>query len=141
MITGINKSRTLIKHISCECKCKFGGSKCNSNRKQDNDKCHGTRKNLKEHCLCKKIMFRILLNVFPNGTYLENIIDDSVIIFDEIISAADSVSTKVTSTVSTNVHNKKLRYRLSCYILHMVLWGIILLFIIAIICYHHGKHG
>ena len=66
-------------------------------------------------------MFRILLNVFPNGTYLENIIDDSVIIFDEIISAADSVSTKVTSTVSTNVHNKKLRYRLSCYILHMVL--------------------
>ena len=85
------------------------------------EKCHGTRKNLKEHCLYKKIMFRILLNVFPNGTYLGNIIDDSVIIFDEIISAADSVSTKVTSTVSTNVHNKKLRYRLSCYILHMVL--------------------
>ena len=25
IITGINKSKTLIKHISCECKCKFDG--------------------------------------------------------------------------------------------------------------------
>ena len=33
MITGINESRTLTKHISCECKCKFDGRKCNSNQK------------------------------------------------------------------------------------------------------------
>ena len=25
MITGINESKTLIKHISCECKCRFDG--------------------------------------------------------------------------------------------------------------------
>ena len=31
MITGINKSRTSTKHISCEYKRKFGGRKCNSN--------------------------------------------------------------------------------------------------------------
>ena len=27
MITGINKSKTLTKHISCECKCRFDGKK------------------------------------------------------------------------------------------------------------------
>ena len=30
MITGINKSKTLTKHISCECTCVFDGRKCNS---------------------------------------------------------------------------------------------------------------
>ena len=28
MIIGINESRTLTKHISCECKFKFDGTKC-----------------------------------------------------------------------------------------------------------------
>ena len=31
MITGINELKTLTKHISCECECKFDGTKCNSN--------------------------------------------------------------------------------------------------------------
>ena len=30
MITGINESKTLTKHASCECKCRFDGRKCNS---------------------------------------------------------------------------------------------------------------
>ena len=30
MVTGINKLKTLSKHISCKCKCKFDGIKCNS---------------------------------------------------------------------------------------------------------------
>ena len=30
MIAGINESKTLTKHISCECKCRFDGKKCNS---------------------------------------------------------------------------------------------------------------
>ena len=46
MITGINKSKTLTKHISCECKCRFDGKKCNSNQWWSNDKCP---------CECKKI--------------------------------------------------------------------------------------
>ena len=33
MITGINESKTLTKHISCKCKCKFDGRKINSNQK------------------------------------------------------------------------------------------------------------
>ena len=31
MITGINESKKLTKHISCVRKCKFDGRKCNSN--------------------------------------------------------------------------------------------------------------
>ena len=31
MITGINESRTLTKHVSCNCEYKFDGRKCNSN--------------------------------------------------------------------------------------------------------------
>ena len=30
MITEINESETLTKNISCECKCRFDGRKCNS---------------------------------------------------------------------------------------------------------------
>ena len=32
MITGINRSKTLTKHISCECKCKLDGTKYKSNK-------------------------------------------------------------------------------------------------------------
>ena len=39
MITEINESKTLAKYVSCECKCKFDGRKCNSNQKWNNDKC------------------------------------------------------------------------------------------------------
>ena len=63
--------------------------------------------------------------------------------YDEIINAADSVSrngsANVTCSVLTNFH-KKVRYKMDCYILHTVLLRIILLFIIAVICYHYAKH-
>ena len=32
MITEINESKTLAKHISCKCKCRFDGRKCNSDK-------------------------------------------------------------------------------------------------------------
>ena len=32
MIIGINKWKTLTKHISCKCKCRFDGRKCNSDQ-------------------------------------------------------------------------------------------------------------
>ena len=63
---------------------------------------------------------------------------------DEIINAADSVSTNVTNIILTNVTNnvsinaddKKVTYKILCYILHTVLVVIVLLFIIVIIRYH-----
>ena len=30
MVTVINESKTLTKHITCKCKCRFDGKKCNS---------------------------------------------------------------------------------------------------------------
>ena len=38
-ITRLNESKILIKHISCKCKYKFDGRKCNSNQKWNNNKC------------------------------------------------------------------------------------------------------
>ena len=62
-----------------------------------------------------------------NGKYLESITDDdSVITCDEIINAADKVSTNVTSTVPKHFYNKNLRYQMDCYILHTVLLVIII---------------
>ena len=49
MITGKNESKTLTKHISCECKCKFDGRKCNSNQKWNKGKC---RRKYKKHHIC-----------------------------------------------------------------------------------------
>ena len=39
MITGINESKTLTKHISCQCKCKFDERKFNLNQWRNNNKC------------------------------------------------------------------------------------------------------
>ena len=39
MTIGINESKTLAKHISCECKCRFDERKCNSDQWWNNDKC------------------------------------------------------------------------------------------------------
>ena len=39
MITEIYKSKTLTKHISCECESKVGGRQCNSNQCWNKDKC------------------------------------------------------------------------------------------------------
>ena len=47
MITGINESKILTKHISSECKCKFHRSIYNSNKRW-NDKCRVECKNSKE---------------------------------------------------------------------------------------------
>ena len=63
MITGINESKTLTKHILCQCKCKFGGRKCNSSQKWNNNKCQCESKNI---IYAKKIMFGILLHVVVN---------------------------------------------------------------------------
>ena len=35
MIKGINESKALTKHISCECRHKFDGRKCNLRQKME----------------------------------------------------------------------------------------------------------
>ena len=38
MVAGINESKTLTKHFSCECKCRFDETKFNTNQWRNNDK-------------------------------------------------------------------------------------------------------
>ena len=47
MIKGINESKILAEHISCEFSCEFDGRKCNSRQKWNNDNCY---------CECKKLI-------------------------------------------------------------------------------------
>ena len=60
MITSINQRKALTKHISCECKCRFDGKKCNSNQWWNNGKVNVSVENI---IYVKKIMFRMLLHV------------------------------------------------------------------------------
>ena len=60
MITGINESVISANHISCKCKCKIAGKKCNSNQKWNNNK---SRCKCKHIIYLKKILFGILLHV------------------------------------------------------------------------------
>ena len=39
LIKTINDSKSLTKHISCECRCEFDSRKCNLKQKWNNDKC------------------------------------------------------------------------------------------------------
>ena len=137
MNTQTNELKTLTKHISCKCKCKFYGRKCNSKQKWNNDKCWCECKNI---IYVKKILFRkwdfivkwnkdkCLRECKKHSTcekdfignpaacsckYLANIMDASVIMCDEIIDVE-------TKTIPTNFNEKKqpAKHKISVFYLH-----------------------
>ena len=111
MIIGINKSETLIKHMSCEFKCKFDGKKCNSNQKWNKDKCRCECKNPKEYNACEKdYIWNCATCSWQNGKYLASVIDDSIIMCDEIVDT--------TKTVPTNFNEKKVTCTLKISLFH-----------------------
>ena len=67
MVIGINDSKTLTKYISCECKCRFNGRKCNLDNGGIMINVDVSVKNV---IYVKKIMFGILLHVIVK---MENI--------------------------------------------------------------------
>ena len=76
IITGVNESKTLTKRISCECKCRFDGKKCNSNQWWNNDKCSCE---CKKHHICKKdYVWNPATCSCENGKYLASIMDKIV---------------------------------------------------------------
>ena len=81
--------------------------------------------------------------VYENSKCLKNIADTSMIEYDEVISAMDILSRKITNTIATNVtknpHTKKVRYKFECYIFHTVLLTIVLLLIVTITCCHYAR--
>ena len=115
MLTNKNEAKTMTKHISCDCKCKFNSTTCNSNQKWNNKTCQCECKNYHK---CKKdYNWDPSTCICENSKYLKSIADTSVIECDEIITVMDIVSTKkintiaanVTSTASINCHSKKVR--------------------------------
>ena len=73
-------SKTLTKHISCQ--CKFDGRKCNSNQLRNNDKCWCE---CKKHYTCEKYYIWNPTTCSPKySKYSARIIDDLVIACDKI---------------------------------------------------------
>ena len=105
MNTGINELKTLAKHISCKCKCRFDGRKCNSNQKWNKDQCCRECKkhniNEKDHIL-NPVTFRC-----KNGKYLANIMEDLLITCDEIIDTEVKSHEEETKTIPTSFNEKK----------------------------------
>ena len=96
MITGINKTKTLVKHISCVFKCKFSSSTWHSNEKWNNDKCQSKCKKYRTHK--KDLSWNTSACIYENSRYLKSIVDNSVIVCDEIMNVIDSVWRNVTNT-------------------------------------------
>ena len=61
MITRIHEAEPLVKHISCDCKCKFNSTTYNSNQKWSKHKCQCECKNIRH---AKNILIGILAHVF-----------------------------------------------------------------------------
>ena len=87
MITGKNESKTLRKHILCECVCKFDETKCKSNQFWNKDK---WRCECKKHHICEKdYVCNPVRGNCENGKYLSSIMVDSMIIRDNVIESYD----------------------------------------------------
>ena len=68
LIGSINEVKTLVKHISFDCKCQFVSTKYNSNQKLDKDICQCE---CKESAIrAKKIIIGILANVFVGTIFI-----------------------------------------------------------------------
>ena len=50
-IKNKDEAKAMTEHISCDCKCKFNSTKCNSKQKWNNKTCQCECKN---HCKCKR---------------------------------------------------------------------------------------
>ena len=98
MTTGLNELKTLTKHISFECKCKFDGRKCNSDQWLNNDKCWCECE--KRH-VCKKDYG--LNPAKCSCEYFANIMDDSAITCGETIESYS----EETKTIPTKFNEKK----------------------------------
>ena len=103
MITGITELKTLTKHISCECKCRFDGRKCNSDHWWNSNKCWCKCK--KSHICEKDYVWNPATCNCENGKYLASIMDNSAIICDEVIDVGVTLSPKDDND-KTNYPNK-----------------------------------
>ena len=131
MITGKNESKTLTKHISCECKCRFDEIKCISNQWWNNDKC---RCESKKHYICEiDYVWGPATCNCENGKYLASIMDDSVIIGDEVIKSYD----KEVKTISKNYNENRVTCKTQSFYILLVFLLITVVLLIAVSIYCH----
>ena len=77
MITNKHEAKTMTEHISCDCKCKFNSTTCNSKQKWNNKTFQCECKN---YCSCKKgCCWNPSRCICENSKYLKSIVDTSVI--------------------------------------------------------------
>ena len=92
IITRIKEAKTLIKHISFDCKCQINSTICNSNQKQNNKTCQYEYKNYHK---CKKdSRWNPTTCTCENSRHLKSIADISVNVCDETIIGMDILSNK-----------------------------------------------
>ena len=104
MIAEINESKTLTKHISCECKARFDERKCNSDQWWNNDK---SQCKCKVGHVCEKdYVCNPSACSFENGKYLVSIMDDLVITCDNIRDAETKSNDEETKTPPRNFNEK-----------------------------------
>ena len=103
IITGINESKILKKHVSFQCKCRFDARKWNSGQWWNDDKC---RCECKKHHTCEKsYVWNPATCDCENEKYFASIMDDSAILCDEGIDA--DVDHKAELQDKINLNEKK----------------------------------
>ena len=108
--------------MSCECKCKFDGLKCNSDQQWNNNKC---RCKFKERHVCEKdCIWNPATCSCRNGKYLASIMDDSELV-------------EKTRTIPKNFNEKKAIGKMqNLYVLvSFLLITMALLIAVSIYCY------
>ena len=130
--------------MSCECKCRSDGKKCNSDQWWNNNKylCDGK----KRHVFEKDCIWNPVTCSCQNGKYLANIMDDAAITWDEIIDADAKAKSndEETKTFPTNFNEESITYKTQNFyiLLAFLLISIALLITVSIYCYlikHQAK--
>ena len=127
MITGISKSGTLTKHISC----RFDGRKCNSDQLLNNDKCGCDCK--RRHVCEKDYIWNPSTWRCLDGKYLASIMDDSAIMCDKFLGSCN----KETKTIPISFNENKTICKMQNFyiLLAFLLNTIALLIVVSIQCY------
>ena len=117
----------MVKHISCDCKCEFSSTTCNSKEKWNTEICPCESKN---YCMCKNDY-----SWNPSKKYcwwLKSCTPWNYTCHGYCINKCHNYC--------FNKFWWQKRYKMDCDILHRVLLVIILVFTIAIICYYYAKY-
>ena len=126
IITGISESKTLTKHISCECKCTFKGTKCDSDQWWNNDKCWCEC--IKRHICEKYYVCNTATCNYENGKYLASVLDDSAVSSDEIKESYK----EETKAIPSNFYEKKAIHKLQNFFILLTFLLITITLLIAV---------